>query len=261
MKLRYFSFIFCIICSTTFGDIETNTLPEPHTGKLFVGVTYTYALQKRDIFKKLDGWKTKWHTNTTAEVIYRGSYWAVNTQLGRVYVTATHLFGNNLEVKQIDGHVVDNNRCKIIGCKIRAYLGTLGYEVDRIGHIEGLEDIVFILPERHQISEDIPVLKLAVNIPRINEEVRAVGYTGTPHQQITKCDVTSVHETQAYMILNKPVDSGFSGGPVLNTSGHVYGVISNTDKGEKQTTVIRLSENNLSQIIWHPLSYYEDLSK
>jgi CBS domain-containing protein len=145
--------------------------------------------------------------------------------------------------------------------KTRAYIGTLAYDVGTVGQIAGVCDVAFILPERKAISQDIPPLTLATNVPRIEEEVSVVGFPTTPYQQIEKCVVTSIHEKQGFIVLNKPVDPGFSGGPVLNSEGKVYGVITSTDMDKKQTTVIRLTDSMLSSIAWRPFTDYDAINK
>jgi hypothetical protein len=242
--------IIITICSLAWqGAFSQSSSPE--TGKLFAGCRYHYQLSKTDVPGDWLEWWAKTTTNTSAEVIYRGTFWAACASNGRVYVTAAHVLGIKLQLGgALDGHQIDNDKLKITGRTVRAYMGTLGYEVGRVGQVGFLSDVAFIEPKRERLADDIACMTLATNAPRADEEVRVVGYPGTPYQQIEKAIISSVHERQRFLVLNRPVDPGFSGGPVINSEGQVYGVIANTDAEKKQTTVIRLSEADIPSIQW-----------
>ena len=107
-------------------------------------------------------------------------------------------------------------------------------------------------------SSDLAAIKLkpdavnALNVKRFNagrgaqqsEEVSAWGFPDTPSPDLCETSakggplkITAVYND--YLVLNGPIDGGFSGGPVVARSdGALLGVISRSE--EKQTRVVRI---------------------
>lgn len=235
-----------LLCQGVFGES-----PSLETGKLFAGCRYKYELKTNQVKGDwLGWWGTVASTNWSSENIDSGTFWATSIQGRRVYVTAAHVLGIKLAIDSLDGNKVDNEKMTIIGRETRAYMGPIGYEVGRVGQVTNLVDIAFLEPKKEQMAKEIAPMPIAATVPRNGEKVSIVGYSKTESQQIEEVTITSVYEQEGFFILNRPVEAGFSGGPVINADGQVYGVIVSTDPEKKQTTVIRIKEEDIASIEW-----------
>ena len=227
----------------------------PETGRLFAGAIYRYSFIEQA--KSWFGCSRKqptWLDKSADEVVNRGTYWAVMLDGSKIYVTAAHVLGLNTKPTEIAGVKLDNQNGKLLSVTGRAYMGTLAYTVQEIGQVSSLDDVAFLRPHEKNILDKVNEITLATKAPASGERVSVVGFPGTPYQQLTEMLVTSVHETEGFMVLNQPVDPGYSGGVVLNSSGQAYGVVVNTDQQSRQTTVIRLTPADLRQIQWSQAS-------
>ena len=241
-----------MLCTTAFAERQ-------ETDKLFVGVTYNYERYISNVPGDWLLWWAEWRPETTPEIAFSGTYWALEAPepLGRIFVTAGHVLQINTTPQVIGGAPVDGNRLRVTARRTRAFMGFLAYEIGRVGEARGLQDVAFFLPRRSALSRDIVPLQLSDGPPRVREQVSFFGFPSTSKQQVDSAQVTSVHETQGYFVLNKSVDTGFSGGPVFNAEGQVYGVISSTDKAKRQTTVMRIRPDMLNSIVWKSLAEYD----
>lgn len=241
-----------MLCMTAVAEQE-------ETDKLSVGVTYDYERYSSRVPLDWLLWWAEWCPETTPETIFSGTYWSLEAPepLGRIFVTAGHVLQINTTPEKIDGTPVDGKQLRITARRTRAYMGFLAYEVGRVGEAKGLQDIAFFLPRRSVLSRDIRPLELADGPPRVREKVFFFGFPSTSRQQVDTAQVTSVHEARGYFVLNKPVDAGYSGGPVFNEEGRVYGVITSTDKAKRQTTVMRIRAEMLNTIDWKSLAEYD----
>jgi|BioPla2DNA2_1021312.scaffolds.fasta_scaffold39011_2 CBS domain-containing protein len=244
--------VLLMLCMTAVAEQE-------ETDKLSVGVTYDYERYSSRVPLDWLLWWAEWCPETTPETIFSGTYWSLEAPepLGRIFVTAGHVLQINTTPEKIDGTPVDGKQLRITARRTRAYMGFLAYEVGRVGEAKGLQDIAFFLPRRSVLSRDIRPLELADGPPRVREKVFFFGFPSTSRQQVDTAQVTSVHEARGYFVLNKPVDAGYSGGPVFNEEGRVYGVITSTDKAKRQTTVMRIRAEMLNTIDWKSLAEYD----
>ena len=234
----------------------TAAAEQQETEKLFVGVTYDYERYSSNVTGDWLLWWAEWRPQTTSEEVFSGTYWALEAPepFGRIFVTAGHLLQINTAPQVIYGTPVDGKRLRVIGRRTRAYMGFLAYEIGRVGEARGLQDVAFFLPRRSVLTRDVLPLQLSDGPPRVREQVSFIGFPCTPKQQVDTAQVTSVHEMQGYFVLNMSVDTGFSGGPVSNSEGKVYGVITSTDKVRRQTTVMRIRPDMLHSIVWKTLA-------
>ena len=232
----------------------------PYTGKLFVGISYRYDFS----FEKY--WWIEWlPTRISKEILLTGSYWQVESNQGVILVTAAHVLGINWEAKEVDlGLEWEGQGVKHVVGKQRPYetilqrsfsrvlIGTLAYAPLDIGTLKGTSDMAFLRPKNPQVLKDVQMLRLSDTPPRRDERVEICGYPGTGYEQREAAIVTTVREADGFFVLNRPVEPGYSGGVVTNSEGKAYGVITSTDKAEKQTTVLRLTPAMLGRIEWKP---------
>ena len=243
-----------IMHNVVFILLAVSTLSYSYTyevDKLFVGVTYEYDRYDRkwyDPFK----WGAQWVPETTSEEMYTGTYWSIQAPppYRNYFVTAAHVLHIGTIPTTINGVVVDDSRLRITGRQIRAYMGFLAYDIGYIGTIAGLQDVVFLRPRRDMSECTLTHLQLANRPPVVREEVNIFGFPSTPRQQLETAQVSSVHESQGYFVLNRAVDPGYSGGPVVDSEGYVYGIVANTDHTNRQTNVIRIDSDMLTMIEW-----------
>jgi hypothetical protein len=231
-------------------------------GRLYVGAQYTLAASASKfpmIPRSLAG--TKWETTSPEEVPYTGTYWPVFASGETLYVTAKHVVLPPLPTAILN-EPIDGTNSKIVGVETRAYLGRLAEVVGSVGIVDNLQDVAFLRPERSAAFIPGSPFSFATNAPRVGEVVQVFGFpseSGThsaPTQQIEEYLIASVHEDQGYFTLNRPVNAGFSGGPVVNSQNGVYGVVSCGDTNNTQTTVMRLKQDHLASIHWKPMSEF-----
>jgi hypothetical protein len=236
-------------------------------GRLYVGAQYTLAtaVSKAQVggLTVLPGGiaGTKWQTNAPVEEAFTGTFWPVFANGETIYVTAKHVVlpppPSLIRDEPIDG----TNR-KIVSSETSAYLGRLAEDVGWIGVVENLQDVAFLRAERNVAFIPGAPFVFATNAPRVGEEVKVVGFPSdsetrsAPNQQVEKYLVASVHEDQGYFTLNRPINAGFSGGPVVNSENGVYGVVSCGDTNNTQTTVMRLKQDQVASIHWKPVSEF-----
>ena len=80
-------------------------------------------------------------------------------------------------------------------------------------------------------------LRLAGGEATAGAEVEAWGFPARTHPQVERVAISSVRE--GFFIVNRPLEPGFSGGPVLLSSGKaVGGIITRSDVDAGQSTVL-----------------------
>ncbi len=248
--------IWTVVCAVSIAALAEQI---PETGLLFTGLTYRYSYLQPGL-EPSRSWfgcsrqssraKPTWVAKSCSEALSQGTYWAVMIGGDKVYITAAHVLGLNTTPTEINGVKIDNEHGKLLFVKGRAYMGTLAYTVEQVGRVPSLDDVAFFRPHEKNIVDKVGAIPLASNAPVSGERVSVVGFPGTAYQQLTEMVVTSVHETEGFMILNQPVDPGCSGGVVIDAAGRAYGVVANTDAKNKQTTVLRLTRDSLQQVRW-----------
>lgn len=238
-----------LVCSVLLWPFSAPGDSAPTVGKLFVGLTYRYTYLESHFLGS-----DRLVEQKASELPIKGSFWAVQAGGDIILVTAAHVLGINWQPAQIDGHIIDNKKLGFLkGVTTRVLLGTLAYTPSRIGYVKGVNDAAFLLPKDQRMLNTVTPVALSDTPPISGERVRIVGYPGTPYPQTMEMIVTDVHENQGFFILNQPVDGGYSGGVVLNAAGKAYGVIVNTDPGNKQTTVLRITPATIQNIKWEPV--------
>ena len=223
------------------------------TGKVFVEASFSVATHGTKIpFTPKEWLGGKWSTNSES-ITVAGTYWPLTFGDRYFYVTAHHVISPQLLATS--SGAVDGTNTKVISRKTRAFLGTLAEPVGEVGSISTLKDVAFLRPKRKQALEvALSPMILSTNTPHVGEAVKLIGYPGTSYQQVESGTVSSVQEDSGFFVLNKPVNSGFSGGPVLDQQNHVYGIVSSGDTNNQQTTIVRLRQKDLDGIQWFNLA-------
>ena len=239
-------FIFIMVSTLNIFSDQSQSL----TDKIFVEIRYNGERKYSTIRGDRFSWHAKYYPFSYTD-INTGTYWAINDDFGaQIFVTAAHvLYINTEKPKSIGGLHVDEY-WKINSEQKRAKLGFLGFDVGDIGTIDGLQDVVFMRPKSKAFIAEAVSLSLAENTPKVLEEISIIGFPSTERQQIEHANITDVRGGN--LTLNKVVDGGYSGAPVLNKDQQVYGLVINSS--DRQTTVIRITKEHLSRIEWRKYS-------
>ena len=231
----------------------------PCASKIFVGLDCQYSFPVWVWEEGWWPWRPRWieWKEEEQQQLVKGSFWAVHTPDRTILITATHVLGLNLDLREIDGHKVDQKTwspdqktLRLNRVERKVLLGTLSFQPAEVGSVERLNDAAFLTAKDSGISKTIKPLILSDTAPKIGEDVQVWGYPGTAYQQHESASVTQVQDN-GFFILNRAVDEGYSGGVVVNSAGNAYGIITNTDQN-KQTTVLRITPEMLQAIDWHP---------
>lgn len=179
-------------------------------------------------------------------VLLTGTAWILDTGKEKVFVTAAHTmgFGPRGTPVQIGAYTIKGDT-KATRLNSKTVVGTLAYEIREIGTLSSEDDILLLRAEEAALS-DSRSFKLARKPLKTGETVKVLGYPSTSHEQPQECSVAAVY--QKHFILNKSMDSGYSGGLVLNTSGDAVGLVTGTE--HKQATAVFIPAEALRQITW-----------
>jgi hypothetical protein len=230
---KIFILLFSTLILQTFGEGGQNTQ------RIYNQLVYEVSSS---------GWlgkKQSYYTN-----IVTGSCWVLRGREGSVFITAAHnlAYGPRGTPSQI-GSLKLEGSTKLLSTKRSFVIGTLAYKPTEIGMLGPEEDVVLIQVEPGAYSQSRSI-KLSKRNIKSGDQVTICGFPGTAHEKLQHSIITAVYPK--LIILNDPVDAGFSGGVVLNESGEAVGMITGTE--EKQATAVVLTSDMLDQVQWTSLN-------
>ena len=242
-------FVMCIFCIAAWSALAGNEAV-PDTGRLYAEFNWHLQLKihRNSIFSGSDEYQDK-----IVDEDVTGSYWSLRGGSQNLLVTAAHVLGINKkqEFKQIGEYAInDQNVLKTLN--VRALLGTLSFEIAEVGFINEQDDIVFMKPDKEIAFAYVNPFKLTEIAPKLGSHVTAIGHPGTAASK-HDTDIVVDSVDAKVIILNKPLDHGYSGGLICDENSHTaYGVI--VSVSDKQTFVQRLTPRMLGDIHWTPAS-------
>lgn len=218
----------------------------PYTQKLYCNLTGTVDVETR---------KFPFGTRTVTEVetmSATGSFWVAEANNQKFLVTAAHnlCFGPKLRFDRIGSISLDPKHV-LRALKIEPVLGTLTYEVAEVGIPQPESDWVVLKPADSAavgMSKPIP---LADKRLRLGDPVTVLGYPSTAHEKAVKTTVAAISPNDRFLVLNTPLDPGYSGGVVLNDKNKAVGIVVTSD--EKQSNALILSPAIFTKLRWVPL--------
>ncbi|BBM87217.1 trypsin-like peptidase domain-containing protein [Candidatus Uabimicrobium amorphum] len=204
-------------------------------------VEYTYSYKKRNVI-----WGSSQQTATFSEIVSGAGF-----LIGDYIVTARHVVTGRvpeqiLKIGDID-FSVEGNIIHSSACRIR--VSSNGF-VPRAIYICLDKDIAILkLAEEDRELLQLQQLSLSTSPLSIEQKVKAWGFPATVNPQV-KTDLLVTSIKNEWFVLDCPLGSGFSGGPVVDEDGAVLGVVSRSEK--KQSRIVKLSQRDLSRVILDP---------
>ncbi len=175
-----------------------------------------------------------------------GTCWVTEHNGEKIIVTAAHNLG--LTVKARPSEVGGKKVREIASLTAKPVLGTLAYEVAKVGLLKGRYDVAFILPADTNAFNGSRVIPLARVPAKREDKVKIYGFPNTSSPHPTDTTVVDFTLGQDYMKFATPLEPGYSGGVVLNADGKALGVVIATEA--KQSTAIVVNAAVLSRVQW-----------
>ena len=177
-----------------------------------------------------------------------GTCWVTEHNGDKIIVTASHNLGLTLKARPTE---VGRKRIReVASLTAKPVLGTLAYEVAKVGLLEGHYDVAFLLPADTNAFSGSRVIPLAQVLAKREDKVKIYGFPNTSSPHPTDSTIVDFTIGRDYMKFATPLESGDSGGVVLNADGKAIGVVIATEA--KQSTAIVLNAAVLSRVKWKP---------
>ncbi|NBQ69172.1 MAG: serine protease [Nitrosomonadaceae bacterium] len=212
-------------------DASAQSLPE--TQRLYCTLSATYEVNP----------KLGRRYRKTIEELMTGTCWAANVNGQTVFFTAAHVLahGPNFIPQPLE-------RSELESLEIKSVIGLLGHEVQAVGIPKGNPDWVALRPKDARAFNGSQIKELSKVAPKVGEVMRVIGFPDTAHEQRTERTITSISPTGDFIVFSQRLDSGYSGGVVLNARGEAAGVVVTT--GKDQSTALLLTAERLNGLEW-----------
>lgn len=218
--------------------------------------------QKLRFGKQVDRWVPSWsspfhtisvlETNEAPPLRKTGTAWATELRGKPILVTAGHVigtFGESVLDTKTQASLAGFHRTRQVS---EVILGGVGAAPKEIALPKSESDIALIIPGSSAVFSGLKIYPLANRLPALFESVRAIGFpNGAVFAKQENSTVMSVLVKAGFFVLNEPLESGFSGGVVIDAEGRALGVIANIEKSldgaSGSTTVLALNREMLEQ--------------
>jgi S1-C subfamily serine protease len=174
--------------------------------------------------------KGRFYGSTVAEmrVVRTGAGFLVNGEGARLLVTAAHVASGPASPAEIaDGETrtkVDGERVSVKGATFRLRVGDMSLSPSRI-LVDRAADVAVVSFDDESLALLGPGgFDLVGGTPTAGDEVAVWGFPGTTVPQLGRGTRVSAIE-ESYFALNRPLEEGFSGGPVVGSGDRLLGVI------------------------------------
>ncbi len=169
-------------------------------------------------------------------VVRTGAGFLVKAGCGPLIVTAAHVAsGPAAPAEIVDGDkrvTVDGDRVRVTASTFRVRVGDLSFPPSRILVDRAADVALLSLGDEALGLLGLEALDLEQASPATGDEVAVWGFPGTTVPQLKRGMLVSAIE-RGYFALNKPLDLGFSGGPVVGAGDRLLGLILRS--GDRQT--------------------------
>lgn len=232
----------------------------PHTGRVYTKLQWGVSARGSNPWDQW-GW-------ASPVSLLKGSFWAIRSESGGdVLVTARHVvepYRSLDDVKIVSGLMLKggalhpfnwnvHDRCIVKQLESSSVLTTLEFPIKQIGYVDSVRDVAFLQMSDSK-ERSITPLRLATRRPKADEAVSVIGVPGSEQNEIrSKASVNVVNDL--YFTISPKVDSGCSGGVVVNDANEAYGVVSTVS--EKATTVYILDPSIIGGIRWQPYQSFQ----
>lgn len=201
-------------------------------------------------FYQNKGWV--WDEEKSFSIIIHGTGFLVGDKI----VTARHVVaGSRIDkIRSIEGISFDKKSNELKKLLVRIRISGKGIVPKKI-FVDDKKDLAFLTlsqedmntflsPSTHGLDGiNLKRLSLAQIIPSVEQKVKAWGFPSTAVPQL-KSDLKITSVKKDWFVLNKSLDPGYSGGPVITNQGQILGVISRSQK--QQSRIVRISTQELS---------------
>ncbi|WP_372366054.1 bifunctional trypsin-like peptidase domain-containing/SEL1-like repeat protein [Candidatus Uabimicrobium sp. HlEnr_7] len=193
-------------------------------------------------------WGTTTKTSTFSEIVSGAGF-----LIGDYIITARHVVTGKMpsqiaKLGKID-FSLKNNKIHSSNCRVR--VSSSSFTPTTI-YISPDKDIAILkLSKEDSRLLTLKQLSLSSTSPVIEQKVKAWGFPSTVNPQV-KTDLLVTSVKNEWFVLDKPLGSGFSGGPVIDSSG-VIGIISRSEK--KQSRIVKFGQSDIANAI---LDHYVD---
>lgn len=204
-------------------------------------VEYTCSYKKRNVI-----WGSTQKTTTFSEIVSGAGF-----LIGDYIVTARHVVTGKIPEQihkmgdidfSVEGNKIDSSTCRI-------RVSSSGF-VPRAIYICLDKDIAILkLAKEDRELLKLQQLSLSTSPLAIEQKVKAWGFPSTVNPQV-KTDLLVTSIKNQWFVLDHPLGSGFSGGPVVDKEGAVLGIVSRSEK--KQSRIVRLTQQDLLDVIFDP---------
>ncbi|MHC4251627.1 MAG: S1 family peptidase [Planctomycetota bacterium] len=169
-------------------------------------------------------------------VVRTGAGFLVEAEGRTLLVTAAHVASGPVHPAVIvDGGsktVIDGDRVRVTASTFRVRVGDLSLPPSQVLVDREADVAVFSLDDEALGLLGLGGFDLAQASPETGDEVAVWGFPGTTVPQLKRGMLVSAIE-RFYFALNRPLDEGFSGGPVVGAGDRLLGVILRS--GDRQT--------------------------
>ena len=161
-------------------------------------------------------------------VVRTGAGFLVKTGGETLLVTSAHVASGPVNLAEIvDGESktkIDSDRIQVTASTFRVRVGDLSFQPSRI-LVDRKADVALLSMDDEALGLlGLSSFDLGASSPAAGDEVATWGFPGTTVPQLERGLLISAVE-KSYFALNKPLDVGFSGGPVVGAGDNLLGVI------------------------------------
>lgn len=141
-----------------------------------------------------------------------GTAFAIRVDERRFIVTAAHVVARTWPEGQAVAQASAGN---LRGGTVRVRVSSLAYPPVRLMVAPVNDLVVMEMPPAFWEQLDLMVFRATPDLPRPGDEMCVWGFPGTAAPQLAQDGIKVTMATAEMIVLNKPLEGGFSGGPIL----------------------------------------------